>query len=141
GVGHVLHAAAEGAEYLQLLLEELHEVHLRRDAGGRAAGDEAAAALHAEDGAGPGVRADMLEDDIDAALLRQLAHDALEALLAVVDDVVGAERLCLVDLVVRANGGDDGAAHALGELDCGRTDAGAASLHQDRLAGLQFRVV
>src|SRR5690606_38459067 len=83
----------------------------------------------------------MLEDDVDALLLRQLADDALEAVLAVVDDVVGAERLRLLDLVVRADGGDDGAAHALGKLDRSGTDAGAAGMDQDRLAGFQLGVV
>ena len=43
----------------------------------------------------PGIGPDMLEDDVDALPPGQLADDALEAVLAVVDDVVGAERLRL----------------------------------------------
>src|SRR5690606_16418046 len=89
----------------------------------------------------PGVGPDMLEHDVDALLGGELAHHAFEAVLAIVDDVVGAQRLRLVDLVVGPDGGDDGAAHAPGELDGGRADAGAAGVDQDRLARLQLRVV
>ncbi len=113
----------------------------RRDARGRAAGDETAAALQAQHRAGPGVGADMLEDDVDALLLGQLAHDALEAVLAVVDDVVGAECRRLRHLVGGADGGDDRAAHLLGQLDGRRADAGAAGVDEDRLAGLELRIV
>ena len=83
----------------------------------------------------------MLEDDVDALLLGQLAHDALEAVLAVVDDVIGAERLGLLDLVVGADGGDHRAADPLGELDRRRADARAAGMDEDRLAGLQPGIV
>src|SRR5690606_36879457 len=141
GVLHVLDAAAERAEDLELLLEELHQVHRGRDAGGGAAGDEAAAALQRQHGAGPGVGPGMLEHHVDALLGGELAHHALEAVLAVVDDVVGAERPGLVDLVVGANGGDDRAAHALCKLDRGRADAGAAGMDEDGLAGLELRIV
>src|SRR5690606_33580441 len=115
--GEVLDPAAEAADQPELLLVELEELDLGHADGGRAAGDERAAALEREEAASPGVDADMLEDDVDAALLRQLADDALEALLAIVDHVVGAERLRLLALLVAADGRDDGGADALGELD------------------------
>ena len=83
----------------------------------------------------------MLEHDVDALLPGQLAHHAFEAVLAIIDDVVGAERLGLVDLVVRADRGDDRAADALGELDRRRADARAAGMDEDRLAGLQLGIV
>src|SRR5690606_5330924 len=99
GVGHVFHAAAEGAEDLELLLEQLHQVHRGRYAGSRAACYEPAASPEREHGTGPRIRTDMLEDDIDALLLRELADDSLEAVLAVIDDVVGTQRRRLLHLV------------------------------------------
>jgi hypothetical protein len=83
----------------------------------------------------------MLENDVDALLLGQLTDDAFETVFTIVDDVIGAERLGLLDLVGRADRGDDGAAHLLGELDRRRTDAGAAGMDQDRLARLESGVV
>ena len=99
--------------------------------GGGAAGHQPAAALQREQRAGPGVGAGMLEHHIDALACGQLAHHALEPVLAVVDDVVGAERLRLRRLVRAADGGDDGAADRLGDADGDAADAGAAGLHQD----------
>jgi hypothetical protein len=83
----------------------------------------------------------MFEDDVDALLLGQLAHHALETIGAVVDDVIGAERLGLLDLVVGADGGDDGAADLLGQLDRRRADARTAGMNEDRFAGLQLGIV
>ena len=87
----VLHRAAEAADQPELLLVELEQIDLAVDPGGRAAGNQRSAALQAEHRLGEGVDADMLEDDVDAALGGELADDALEAILAVVDDMVGAE--------------------------------------------------
>ena len=83
----------------------------------------------------------MLEGDVDALLGGELAHDALEAIGAVVDDVIRAERLGLRRFLVVADGGDDGAADRLRHLDRDGADAGAAGLHQDRLAGLELGVI
>ena len=55
------------------------------------------------------VGADMLEGDIDALFAGELAHDAFEPLGAVIDDVIGAERLGFLRLGVVADRGDDGA--------------------------------
>ncbi len=99
------------------------------------------AALEAEHGARERVLADMLEHDVDALLLRQLADDALEAVGSVVDDVIGAERLRRFDLLVGADRRDHRRAVALGQLDRGRADAGAAGMDEDGLAGLELGVV
>ena len=87
------------------------------------------------------VGADMLEGDVDALLAGELAHDAFEALGAVIDDVIGAERLGLLRLGVVADGGDDGAADRLRHFDRGRADAGAAGLHQNGLARFELGIV
>ena len=74
-------------------------------------------------------------------LAGELAHHAFEAVGAVVDDVIGAERLGLLGLGVVADGGDDGAADRLRHLDRDGADAGAAGMHQHGLAGLELGVV
>src|SRR5436190_6006014 len=83
----------------------------------------------------------MLEDDVDPALLSELAHHSLEAVLAVVDDVVGAERLRLLDLFGRADRGDDAGAGRLGKLDRSGADAAATGLDKDGLAGREPGIV
>ena len=104
--------AAERAEDLVLLLEQLHQIDRHGRAGGRAAGDEPSAALEAEQRAVEAFAADVLEHHVDAFFCGELAGDAFEALGLVVDDVVGAERLGLFGLGVVADRGDDGAADA-----------------------------
>ena len=79
-IGNVAHRASEGAEDAVLLLEQLHQVHGGGHARGRAAGDEAPAALEAQERAVPGVGADMLEHHVDAFALRELPDLAFEAL-------------------------------------------------------------
>ena len=90
----------------------------------------------------PCVGSDMLKDDIDPPLLRQLTDNAFEAVDAVVDDMVGAQRLGFLDLFVRSNRRDHGAAHALGELD---RRSCRYPIHQgmdkDRFTGLQLCIV
>ena len=84
---------------------------------------------------------DMLEHHVDALALGQPADLALEALGAVVDDVVGAERLRLLALLVVADRRVDRAADGLRHLDRRRADAGSARMDEDRFARLQLRVV
>ena len=91
GLADIGERAAERARDPVLLLEQLHQIHRRRDAGGRPAGHETAAALEAEQGPVPGVGADMLEHHVDALALGQPPDLALEPLGPVVDDVIGAE--------------------------------------------------
>src|SRR6185295_4378325 len=139
-LAHIADRGAERAEDAVLLQIELEQVHLDRLAGGRAAGDEPPAALEAQERAVERVRSDMLERDVNAFLAGELAYDRLEAILAVVDDVIGPERLGLGGLLVVADGRDDGRADLLGHLDRAGADSGAAGLHQNRLARLELRV-
>src|ERR1700754_607063 len=84
-VANVAHGGAERAKNLILLLEQHHQIHRRRRARGRAAGDEASAALEREQGSLPGFRADMLEHNVYALLGGELANHAFETVGAVVD--------------------------------------------------------
>src|SRR5262245_28917072 len=132
---------AKRADDAVLLLKELHQVDCGRRPGGRSAGHQPPAALEAEQRAVEGLGAHMLEYDIDAFLGGDLAHGALEAVGAVVDDVVGAERPGLLDLGVVAHRGDHRAADGLRHLDRRRADAGAAGMDEHGLTGLELRVV
>ena len=108
---------------------------------GRAAGHQPAAALEAEQRGVEAFAADMLEHDVDALLLGDLADDAFEALGLVIDDVIGPERLGFLGLGVVADGGDHGAAERLGHLDGDRADAGAGGVHENGFAGLELGIV
>src|SRR5580700_1804549 len=140
-VAYVAHRRAERADDPVLLLEQLHQVEGDGRPRGRTAGDEPAAALEGEQRAVEGLRPDMLEYDVDALLGGDLAHHVLEPVLAVVDDVVGAQRPHLLRLGVVADGGDHRAADRLGHLDRDGADAGTAGMDEDGLAGLEPRIV
>ena len=83
----------------------------------------------------------MLEDHVDASLGCNLAHNALEAIFAVVDDMIGAQRLGLLRLGIVANCGDDGAADRLCHLDGDRSDAGTTGMHEHALAWLKSGII
>src|SRR5215813_6801822 len=97
-LANVAHGGAERADDAILLLEELHQVERRRGARRCAAGHEPAAAPQAQQRAVEGLRADMLEHDVDALLGGELAHRAFEALGAIVDHVISAKLLRLLRL-------------------------------------------
>src|SRR5437763_14238793 len=67
---------AERSEDPILLQIKLEQIHCDRLSRGRSAGNQAAAALEAEQRAIEGVRADMFEGDIDAFFAGQFAHQA-----------------------------------------------------------------
>ncbi len=83
----------------------------------------------------------MLEHDVDALLGGELADGAFEAIGAIVDDVIGAERARLLRLGVVADRRDHGASDRLGHLDGDGADAGAAGVHEHGLARLQPGIV
>src|ERR1700722_1386397 len=140
-VADIAHRSAERSEDAILLQIELEKIDGRRLSGRRAAGDEPAAALEAQERAVERIGTDMLENDVDALLARELAHHAFETVRSVIDDVIGTERFCFRRFRVVAHGGDDRAADRLRHLDRDSADAGAASLHQNCLAGLELGVI
>src|ERR1700732_997643 len=83
----------------------------------------------------------MFEHDVDALLPGDLAGLVLETVLAIIDDVVGAERPHAVELAVIADGGDDSATDRFGHHDCDGSNPGATGMHEHGFARLQFRVV
>src|SRR5262249_23670452 len=129
-VADVAHRSAERADDAVLLLEKLHQVDGRRWPRGRAASDQPSAALEAEERAVEGLRAHMLEYHVDALFGRDLAHGAFEALGAIIDHMIGAQRLGFFRLGIVADGGDDRATDRLCHFDGDGADAGTASMHQ-----------
>src|SRR5437764_10332299 len=81
---------AERSENAILLQIKLEQIHLDRLSRRRSAGNEPSTALEAKQRAIECVGADMFEGDIDALFAGQFPYHALEAVGAVVDDVIGA---------------------------------------------------
>src|SRR5262249_55854341 len=108
---------------------------------GRAASDQASTALEAQQRAIEGFRPDMLEDDIDAFLARNLAHGTLETVASIVDDVVCTQRFCFFRFAGVADRGDHRAVDSLRHYDGSCPDARAARMHEHGLARLELCVV
>jgi hypothetical protein len=83
----------------------------------------------------------VLEDDVDALLPRELAHGVLEPVGAIIDDVIGAERLRLLHLGIVAHGGEHRAADRFRRLDGDGANARAARVHQDAFARFELGVI
>src|SRR5262247_2685458 len=137
----IAHRGAERADNAVLLLEKLHQVDGRRWPRSRAASDQPSAALEAKERAVEGLRAHVLEYHVDALFGCDLAHGAFEALGAIIDHVIGAQRLGLFRLGIVADGGDDGATDRLCHFDGDGADAGTAGMHQHALARLELGIV
>src|SRR5258708_34954082 len=83
----------------------------------------------------------MLEHDVDTLLPGYLAGLVLETILAIVDDMICAERLDPLDLGIIADGGDHGAIDRLAHHDRDGSDTRPPGLYQHGFTGLQFRIV
>ena len=85
--------------------------------------------------------AQVVEDHVDAALVRVALHGVGEVLVLVVDDDVGAERFDALDLARRRRHEDSRArGQRFHDLHRGRRDAAAAAVQQHRLAVGEARV-
>jgi hypothetical protein len=83
----------------------------------------------------------VIEDDVDAALVRVALHGVGEVFLLVVDDDVGAERGDALDFAGRGRHEDPRARpQGLDELHRGRRDAASAAVQQHGLAVGEPRV-
>ncbi len=140
--GHQAHDAVEfglgahiGAEERKLAAEEEPQVDLGIVAGGGAAGYQAAAEGKTGEAVVPGSCANVFEHNIDAALARDTADFITDFLSFVIDEMVGAELLCLLQFFVRAGSGDDARAEEFGNLNGGAADAASCSKNENILAG------
>ena len=109
-----------GAEQRKLAAEEEAEIEFGVVAGGAAAGDQTAGEREAGEAVVPGGGADVLEDDVDAALVGDAANFVANFLRFVIDHVIGAELECFFELCVGTGGCDDAGAEEFRDLDgCG----------------------
>ena len=119
-------------------LAELQRHDALDQAGSAAVVDAQATPGEGADAAVDGVAADRVVDDVDAAALRDAQRFLAEVVLAVEDDVVGAERPSALGLLRRTDGGDHRGAAQPGELHQQTADAAGRGMHQAGRAFLQL---
>src|SRR5882762_6215497 len=122
-LGQTSHRRAEDGEQLE---EDQAEVDGDVAAAGGAAGDEAAAFGERAQGTLEGLAADVLDDDVDAALLRKTAHVIEKIDFGVEDHLVRAEGHRARGLLRGAGGGVDRGTPQLGDLNGCAADSRAA---------------
>ena len=81
----------------------------------------------------------MLEDNVHTTIVGEAAHFLADAHDAVLDDVVGAELLCLGELFIRARRCNHAAAEEFRDLDRGAADSASSAEDQNIFAGLELR--
>ena len=86
----------------------------------------------------PSSGADVLDDDIDAAIVGEPADFFRDGHDEVVDDFVGAEFASLDKFFVGAGRCDDARTEKLGDLDGGAADTASGSENQDGFARLEL---
>jgi hypothetical protein len=107
--------------------------------GGRSAGHQLASSFQRAHALVPGGSADVLDYDVDAFFVGDLADFFGNLLLIVVDAVVGAKRAAFLEFGFVAGGGDYAAVKQLGDLDGGYSHARAGAQHEHGLAGTHGR--
>src|SRR5215469_9792516 len=83
-----------------LLVPEQANIHVRVEAGSRAAGDDGAAPLKTLHRDRPGLGAGMFEDDIGTAAAGDFAHFLKDVVLLAMKDVIRSEVAAEFELVV-----------------------------------------
>src|SRR6266581_4657422 len=126
------------AEERKLAAEQEAEIKLGIVAGRCAARDQTASWSETGEALFPSSRADMLEDDVDAALASDAANFLADLLRFVVNPVIGAKLLGFLELFVGAGRGDDASPEGFGDLYRGAAYAAARSEDEDVFAGLQL---
>src|SRR3989442_3509659 len=127
-----------GAKERELAAEEKAEVDLGVVARGGAAGDEAASGGEAGEAVIPSGYTDVLENNIDAALIGDAADFVADFLRFVIDEMIGAELFGFLQLFIGAGGSDHARAEKLCDLNGGAADTAAGPQDENILAGLQL---
>jgi len=130
-----------GAENGELAAEQETDIEFGVGAGGGTAGDEAAGGGQAFDTFAPGGFADVLEDDIHAAIVGEAANFLGDGHDAVMNNFVGTKLLGFSDFFVGACGGDYTATEEFGDLDGGGAYTAAGGENEDVFARLELRAI
>jgi len=130
-----------GAENGELACEEETDIEFGFVAGGGAAGDETASGGQAFDTFAPGGFADVLENDVHAAIVGEAANFLGDGHDAVMNYFVGAELPGFGDFFVVAGGGDHAAAKEFGNLDGGAANTAASRQDENVFARLELRTI
>ncbi len=104
---HILLGVAIRSYYAQLTYPDVSNIGLWIEAGRRAAGEQLAVTLQGLERRDPRLATREIHADIDAFLSTELPGLGREVLRALIDDVVGAELLQLLTLVVASRAGND----------------------------------
>jgi hypothetical protein len=80
----------------------------------------------------------VLEDDVDPALIGDTADFVVDFLSFVIDEMVGAELFCLLQLFIAASSGNDARPEKLGNLDGSAAHAASCPKDENIFAGLQL---
>src|SRR5216683_470720 len=126
------------AEERKLAAEQEAEIKLGIVAGRCPARDQTASWSETGEALFPGSRADVFENDVDAALASDAANFLADFLRFVVDHVIGAKLLGFLELFVAPGRGDDARAEEFGDLYRGAADTAPCSQDEHVFAGLQL---
>ena len=130
-----------GAENGKLAGEEETDIEFGVGAGGGAASDEATGSGEAFDAFVPGGFANVLENDVHAAIIGEAANFLGDGHDAVMNDFVGTELLGFGDFFVVASSGDHTAAKEFGDLDGGAADTAAGGEDEDVFTRPELRAI
>jgi len=134
-------SAHVGAENGKLASEQETDIEFGVGAGGGTAGDEAAGGGQAFDAFAPSGFADVLENDVHAAIVGEAANFLGDGHDAVMNDLVSAELPGFGNFFVVTGGGDDTAAEEFGDLDGGAAYTTAGREDEDVFTRLELRAI
>ena len=130
-----------GAENGKLAGEEETDIEFGVEAGGGAAGDQATGGGQALEAFAEGGFADVLENDIHAAVVGEAANFLGNRHDAMMNDLVSAELPGFGNFLVVAGGGNHAAAEEFGDLDGGAADTAAGGENKHIFARLELRAI
>ena len=130
-----------GAENGKLAGKEETDIEFGVGAGGGAASDEATGGGQAFDAFVPGGFANVLENDVHAAIIGEAANFLGDGHDAVMNYLVSAELPGFGDFFVVAGSGDHTAAKEFGDLDGGAADTAAGGEDEDVFARPELRAI
>src|SRR3989442_3439805 len=109
--------AHRGSEHLQLPEENVAKVGLGSKTRRGAASEHPATPPCGAEAAHPSLRADVIDDNIDAASIREVSNLLIEFVGPVIDQKVGAELFRALKFFIAARRHEDAASHHLRNLD------------------------